>query len=200
MLSPEVLDAKWGKSDAVFLAPVFGEIDLAAWIGALEGRTFGLGLQGFLKQAGELHPEIAGRRHVVARPFEIDPQLLAQVDAVFLSEEDIEVFGSENLLDDLRRSVPLVSVTRGERGAVVYRGDETLEVGVAQCEVVDPTGAGDSYAAAFLFALARGDSLPAAARLATAAASIVVEAQGGGSLHRVGDAFERVSSVPILSG
>jgi hypothetical protein len=193
----EVLEPRWPRADAVFLAPVFGELDLGEWTGAVAGRVVGLGLQGFLKQPGDPHPEIEGRRRVVARPFDVDPQLLAKIDAVFLSEEDIEVFGTERLLDDLRRAVGIVSVTRGERGAVVYRGDDAIEVGTAPCDVVDPTGAGDTYAAAFLFALACGDSLTHAARLATAAASIVVEAQGGASLHRVGEAGERAALVPI---
>jgi sugar/nucleoside kinase (ribokinase family) len=195
-LAPAVLDPRWSRPDVAFLAPVFGEVDLAAWTGAIRGRVFGLGLQGFLKQAGNPHPEIADRRHVVARPFEIDAGLLEGVDAVFLSEEDIDVFGTETLLDDLRSAVPLVSLTRGERGSRVFLQGETIEVGVAPCEVVDPTGAGDTYAAAFLFALARGDSPTDAARLAAAAASIVVEGRGGATLHRVGEAFGRRALVP----
>jgi len=196
-VSPSVLESQWSRADAVFLGPVFGELSLAEWSGAVAGRVVGLGLQGLLKQAGRPHPEIAGRRAVVARSFEVDESTLAGIDAVFLSEEDIEVFGSETLLDDLRRAVHIVSVTRGDRGAVVYLRHGTIEVGVAPCEVVDPTGAGDSYAAAFLFALARGDAVPDAARLATAAASIVCEAQGGDSLHRVGEAFDRARSVQL---
>lgn len=196
-VGPGVLAPRWAEADAVFLGPVFGELVLGDWRTAVTGRLVGLGLQGLLKQAGAPHPEIAGRRAVVARPFAVDERTMAGIDAVFLSEEDIEVFGTETLLGDLRRAVRLVSVTRGERGATVYRGDEILEVGVAPCEVVDPTGAGDTYAAAFLFALARGDSLADAARLATAAASIVVEAEGGDSLHRVGEAFDRAAGVPV---
>jgi hypothetical protein len=196
-VGPGVLSERWARADAVFLGPVFGELELSEWTGAVSGRVVGLGLQGLLKQAGEPHPEIDGRRAVVAKPFEVDASSLAGIDAVFLSEEDIEVFGSATLLDDLRRAVRIVSVTRGKHGAVVYLRHGTIDVGVFSCDVVDPTGAGDTYAAAFLFALARGDALPGAARLATAAASIVCEAQGGSSLHRVGEAFDRAGSVRL---
>jgi len=196
-VSPSVLESQWSRADAVFLGPVFGELSLAEWTSAVSGRVVGLGLQGLLKQAGRPHPEIEGRRAVVAKPFDVDESSLAGIDAVFLSEEDIAVFGTATLLEDLKRAVRIVSVTRGDRGAVVYLRHGTIEVGVAPCDVVDPTGAGDTYAAAFLFSLARGDALPDAARLATAAASIVCEAEGGASLDRVGDAFARTSRVAL---
>ena len=62
---------------------------------------------------------------------------------------------------------------------------------------MDPTGAGDVFAAAMLLALARGDDPVSAARLGAAAASIVVEGRGGETLARVGEAWERVARVPV---
>jgi sugar/nucleoside kinase (ribokinase family) len=63
---------------------------------------------------------------------------------------------------------------------------------------VDPTGAGDVFAAGYLFAIAGGAEPVEAARLGAAAASIVVEGVGGERLDRVGEAFERARSVPVL--
>ena len=62
---------------------------------------------------------------------------------------------------------------------------------------MDPTGAGDVFAAAFLLALARGDDPVDAARLGAAAASIVVEGRGGDALPRLGETWARVAGVPI---
>ena len=196
-VTPTPLTAGWRRPDVLFLAPVFGEIDLAVWTAAVEPRVAGIGLQGFLKQPGAPHPEVSGRRAVVRRPFDLDAGLLARFDAVFLSAEDIEVFGDAELLPRLRAAVPLVSLTLGERGSVVYRGDQELRVGVVPTRVVDPTGAGDTYAAAFLFALARGADPVDAARLGAAAASVVVEGQGGATLARVAEARARIDRVPL---
>jgi hypothetical protein len=194
-VTPEILASGWRNPDVLFMAPVFGEIELTAWHSAVDARVAGLGLQGFLKRPGDAHPDVAGRRAVVRRPFDLDRRLLARYDAVFLSAEDIEVFGDDRLLPALRAAVPLVSVTLGDAGSQVFVGEAELRIGVVATTTVDPTGAGDTYAAAFLFALARGDSPLDAARLGAAAASIVVEGQGGATLGRVGEAFDRVGDV-----
>ncbi|MCP4600042.1 MAG: sugar kinase [Proteobacteria bacterium] len=195
---PDALPQDWQKADILFLAPVFGELDLVEWSQVVDARYQGLGLQGFLKQSGPSDPEAGGRRPVVARPFAIETRLLERMNAVFLSEEDIEVFGEPGLLDELRRSVPLVVMTRGDQGSRIFQKDNIIDVGISKAETIDPTGAGDTYAAAFLFALASGSSPTQAARLGAAAASIVVEGQGGGSLHNVGGATLRAPNVPIV--
>jgi sugar/nucleoside kinase (ribokinase family) len=61
----------------------------------------------------------------------------------------------------------------------------------------DPTGAGDVYAAAFLVAMSEGAGPADAALLASAAASIVVEEEGGVALERLGDCRERAAAVPL---
>jgi sugar/nucleoside kinase (ribokinase family) len=56
---------------------------------------------------------------------------------------------------------------------------------------VDPTGAGDVFATAFLVSLARGDDLAAAGAFGAAAASIVVEGVGPAALSRLGETAAR---------
>ena len=68
-----------------------------------------------------------------------------------------------------------VLVTRGEHGMSLFeRGRAPLHVAAAAREVFDVTGAGDSVIAAMALALAAGATLPEAAVLANAAASVVV--------------------------
>ncbi len=68
-----------------------------------------------------------------------------------------------------------VLVTRGEHGMSLFeRGREPVHVPAAAREVFDVTGAGDSVIAAMALALAAGATLPEAAALANAAASVVV--------------------------
>jgi fructoselysine 6-kinase len=63
----------------------------------------------------------------------------------------------ERLLCD---GVPLAVVTRGSRGSVASNGRERFEAGIHPVEVVDTTGAGDSFIAGFLAARIAGKPLP----------------------------------------
>jgi sugar/nucleoside kinase (ribokinase family) len=69
----------------------------------------------------------------------------------------------------------VVAITRGPHGSVIARGDELVEVAAHPVEkVVDTTGAGDLYAAGFLFGLTKGRSMADCGRLGSVAASAVI--------------------------
>ena len=70
----------------------------------------------------------------------------------------------------------LVCETRGRDGALLYDGGEPVQLGAAPVDEVDPTGAGDTFAAAFVAALRAGDDARSAAQFAceTAAHSVGV--------------------------
>jgi sugar/nucleoside kinase (ribokinase family) len=71
--------------------------------------------------------------------------------------------------------VKTVVVTRAERGASVYQGDDVCHYPTRPAQEVDPTGAGDVFAAAFLLVLFETGDVCRAARFANAAASFSVE-------------------------
>jgi sugar/nucleoside kinase (ribokinase family) len=76
---------------------------------------------------------------------------------------------------DARRAV----ITRSEKGCVVVEGSHTIAVPAAPVDrVVDTTGAGDLFAAGFLFGLARGFDHDKAARLGALAAAEVISHLG----------------------
>ena len=106
-----------------------------------------------------------------------DPQpILSRVDAAVLSEEDL---GGD--LEVARRwaGTTAVIVTVAERGALAITRDGEIAVpGFAVPRVVDPTGAGDAFAAGLALALADGRELPDAVRYANAVASFAVEGRG----------------------
>jgi sugar/nucleoside kinase (ribokinase family) len=82
-------------------------------------------------------------------------------------------------VDALRDRVETFVVTRGEAGATLVRGAERREVPADAVErVVDTTGAGDQYAAGFLFGLARGLTLADCGRLGALAAAEVISHLG----------------------
>ena len=79
----------------------------------------------------------------------------------------------------MRDICPIAAVTRGEHGSVIVSGDETHEVAAAPVgEVVDTTGAGDLYAAGFLFGLTRGEPLARCGKLGSLCAAEVISHVG----------------------
>ncbi len=175
---PACLRPEWHQADVLFLGPIFGELDLSAWLSEVDAGIIGLGLQGLLKQAGTPHPENPAQRAVIRRPWQCLPALLSRLTVVFLSEEDIQVFGDEHLLPSLRQIVPMVVLTRGAQGSTIFCPDQVHEIPIVPTPLIDPTGAGDTFAAAFLHSLALGLSPSQSAHRAAAAASVVVAAEG----------------------
>jgi 1D-myo-inositol 3-kinase len=192
-IAPRELPESWSDVDALFLCPVLGEVPPEPWLRRVRARVVGVGMQGFLRAAG---PEAAGgsRRPVVpARPA-MEVSTIRGAHAAFLSEEDLAL-AAPDLLDDLRASIPLVFLTRGEAGARIFREGGVTEIGVFPTRAVDPTGAGDAFAAACLLALTEGADPESAARLGAAAASIVVEGVAGECLSRIGEGRARAVRV-----
>ena len=107
----------------------------------------------------------------------------SEVDVLFANEAELTSLFETDDFDAaaraLRGRVGLAAVTRGERGSVVLAGDEIHAADAAWVEkVVDTTGAGDQYAAGFLFGLANGRPLPVCARLGSLAAAEVISHYG----------------------
>ena len=103
----------------------------------------------------------------------------ASIDIVFANESEVKaLYQTEDFdqaLQQLRRDCPVAVVTRSEAGSVVTRGAEVHVIEAHPvAAVVDATGAGDLYAAGFLYGFTRGLSLSASARLASLAAAEVI--------------------------
>jgi adenosine kinase len=102
------------------------------------------------------------------------------VDLVFANESELlslyETANFETAVDALRGDAKLAAVTRSEKGCVVVTKSGTESVPAAPIEkLVDATGAGDLFAAGFLFGLARGRDHKTAARLGGMAAAEVIQ-------------------------
>ena len=102
-----------------------------------------------------------------------------QVDILFANEDEAKalylVDTFEDALAAARRDVEIAIVTRGPSGSVVARGDEVATVEAHPVpKVVDTTGAGDLYAAGFLYGFTHERSLAECGRLGSVAASAVL--------------------------
>ncbi len=96
--------------------------------------------------------------------------------AVFVSEE--EMLDNE-MLDDYRRWSRLLVMTQGSRGCTIFLGDEARQIPTFPGPVVDTTGAGDIFAAAFLVRLFQTGGNPSEAALfANNIASISISVAG----------------------
>lgn len=80
----------------------------------------------------------------------------------------------EAALAQARAECPLVVCTRSGADVILIRGQERAEVPVRRVVPVDATGAGDQFAAGFLYGLATGQSLKVAGRMGCVAAAEVI--------------------------
>ena len=107
----------------------------------------------------------------------------SQVDLLFANETELTaLFQTDDFdaaIEALRPHVKLAAVTRGAAGSVILSQGERLTVKAEAVEkVVDTTGAGDQYAAGFMFGLSRGRSLQQCGQLASLAAAEVISHYG----------------------
>jgi sugar/nucleoside kinase (ribokinase family) len=102
------------------------------------------------------------------------------VDLVFANEAELhslyQTSDFDTALTQMRSDTKLGVVTRSEKGCVVASKDGVTAVPAFPIEkMVDTTGAGDLFAAGFLFGLVRGAGFEAAGRLGALAAAEVIQ-------------------------
>lgn len=105
------------------------------------------------------------------------------VDIVFANRQEAlslyETDDFELALSNLARDCKLAAVTMSDEGAVILRGDERIQVSATKIhELVDTTGAGDLFAAGFLYGYTQGRTLVDCGRLGCLSAGIVIQQIG----------------------
>ena len=175
-IRPGSLPEDWRKAEIVLLGPVAGEVDDA--LGACFPEALvGVSAQGWLREIGPdnrvrpLPPE-RWREENVLRPAHV----------LFVSDEDFPRSAAEAVLTQWSRQVEVLAYTRAERGAEICHGGTWRHIDAVPAEAVEPTGAGDVFAVAFLIRYREVKDPWEAARFAAAAASFVVEAEGLASM------------------
>jgi len=106
-----------------------------------------------------------------------------RIDVLFANQAEIEMLAGvahlESAIEAIRGKVETLVVTRGELGALATRSSERAEVRAEPVrEVVDTTGAGDLFAAGFLFGYTNGKSLEQSLKLGAIAAAEVIQHYG----------------------
>jgi len=146
--------------------------------------------EAFLKAAGAAHA--AGRKvslslsdsFCVHRHHDEFMDLVANhVDILFANEHEIgALYGTDDIavaVEAVKGHCEVAALTRSEKGAIIVAGGQVFEVPAAPvARVVDTTGAGDLYAAGFLYGYTRGLAPAVCGRLGAIAAAEVISHVG----------------------
>lgn len=172
----------WSEcSDTRYLlfGPVLSEIETELAIDLIESSNAPIFLdpQGLLRRLGKDNQV----EHFCDKG--IFREVVASVD--FIKPNELEAEVATGLRDPLAAARELLKwgakfaiVTLGEKGSVACDGQRCLSIPAYGTMAMDPTGAGDVYAGAFLAEYSRTNELGASCLYASAAASIMVESLG----------------------
>ena len=103
------------------------------------------------------------------------------VDIIFANEEEARAFtglGPVEALDEISKRCEIAVVKTGPDGSWIKRGDEVIKVEALKVNAVDTTGAGDLYAAGFLYGFSNGFSLEKCGLFGSILAGKVIEIIG----------------------
>jgi 1D-myo-inositol 3-kinase len=158
----------WRRTPMVLLGPLVREmgVDMAH---LFSGSLLGVTAQGWMRRWDD-----QGLVH--AREWVEASEILPLADVLFFSYEDVDYD-----LERVREYAALAEmavVTHNRLGAVVHCMAGSRWIPAYRANTVDPTGAGDVFAAAYLVALADSGDPYQAARFANCAAAIAIEGRG----------------------
>ncbi len=105
------------------------------------------------------------------------------IDLLFANEDEIcTLFDTDDFwhaVEQIKGKVEIAAITRSEKGSVIVTATETIEIPAEPIdELVDTSGAGDQYAAGFLYGYTQNLDLATCGNLASVAAAEVIQHLG----------------------
>ncbi len=100
------------------------------------------------------------------------------VDIIFANEEEAKAFTGmepEAALEEISKVADIAIVKIGKKGSMIKQGNTIVNVDVREIEPIDTTGAGDIYAAGFLYGLINNFGFKKSGELGSLLASTVIE-------------------------
>jgi sugar/nucleoside kinase (ribokinase family) len=119
--------------------------------------------------------------NVVEANLEFLKNLASKVDIVFANEEEAKALTQmepEEALHHIAESAQIAVVKLGSKGSLVKTEGKVYTAGVIQANSIDTTGAGDLYAAGYLYGMAQGYSPDRCAEIGAITAGNVIEVIG----------------------
>lgn len=178
-LEAEDVPAQWKEAPIILLGPLAQELspDFVSLFPRRPGTILAATPQGWLRRW-----DTDGR--VWPTPWMEAERVLPQLDVLILSHDDLLPFADGNrhdadaILHRWSMHVPLLVATDGRHGATLFRHGQTQRFPAYPINEVDPTGAGDVFAAAFLTHLYKHGDPEQAINFANCTASFSVEKPG----------------------
>ena len=182
-LLPVHVPPEWSSAPIVHLAPLAQEID-PSMLSAFPGSMMLITPQGWMRgwdKDGKVFP--VGWEYAEAA--------FARADVVVFSTDDVPV---PALVAEYARQAKLMVVTENRRGCLVYEKGKApwRSHAYRPAREIDPTGAGDVFAASFGAHYKRIGNPRAAADFANAAASFVLEKRGAQAIPTAEAVADRV--------
>jgi len=168
-LDTAAIPSDWRAARIVHLAPVAGEVPPALASHFPESELIGVTPQGWMRRW-----DPSGR--VGFASWDHAGAALAQAGAVVVSLEDLA--GDEAQVESLATVCRLLAATEGALGARVYWNGDVRRFAAPAVDQLDPTGAGDIFAASFFIRLHQTRDPWEAARYANVLAARSVTRQG----------------------
>jgi sugar/nucleoside kinase (ribokinase family) len=176
----DFIPAQVARAEAVLVGPILGETSfpLVRKLRQACPGTLMLDPQGLLRATD-------GGGIVHFKPEGIE-ELIGLFDVVKPNEVECKVLTGIDPREDARTAAEmiygwgpgLVIITVAEQGSVVYDGETFTRIPAYPADVVDATGAGDTYAAGFMHGLLRGAGPAECGAWGTAVASVMIEHVG----------------------
>ena len=167
-LQPSHIPIELQNTGIVYLCPIADEVD-PELVRCFKHSLIGVTPQGWMRQWGS-------SRQVRPKRWDTAEKILSHTDILVLSDEDI--LANPKDLDKYIQWTKIVVLTRGKNGAVLYENGQAIESSSYSVKEVDPTGAGDVFAAAFLINYYDTGSSVSALNFAHCVASFAVEGRG----------------------
>lgn len=171
-LTTTQIPAAWGKAPVIHVAPLAQELEpsLVGQLAASSPTFIGLTPQGWLRQW-----DAEGR--VSKCEWSEALATLPQVNAAVISIEDVR--GEWAMAEQWAKAAQVLVVTEGAQGCTVFvQGESARQFPAPPHPEVDPTGAGDVFAAAFFINFYETDDPWASARFANQVAALSITRVG----------------------
>jgi 1D-myo-inositol 3-kinase len=167
-IQPEHIPDEWCDTSIVYLCPVANEIEPSV-VHRFRNSIIGASPQGWMRRW-----DTEGQ--VYAKKWDDAPKILPYINALIMSEEDILPF--PEVAAEYANLVEIMIITTGEKGSTLYHKGKKRDFPAYKTNVLDPTGAGDVFATAFLVKLQQTKDPHEASIFANCTASFIVEKRG----------------------
>jgi len=178
----------WRDAAVVLLGPLVGELGVDM-VRLFPNSLLAVTAQGWMRQWD-------GDGRVNARLWREAEEILPIVDALVFSYEDVK--HDISLVQKYASLAKITAVTHGRCGAVVFCDAGSRWLPAYQAKEVDPTGAGDVFAAAYLVSLSETGDPFEAARFANCTASFSIQGEATSAIPMRHQVEERLRNGALI--